>query len=96
MEDLRFADFLVRHVTGGADGDEDIFLDGTGWEGGDEWLRAQFKWYLLTLLRSSQLEGRPNSISSLAPPTDLRHGSWYDLESTGVTLLLVLDHFVFV
>uniref|UniRef100_A0A8C7FKB2 AVL9 cell migration associated n=1 Tax=Oncorhynchus kisutch TaxID=8019 RepID=A0A8C7FKB2_ONCKI len=35
--DLRFADYLVKHVT---ENREDIFLDGTGWEGGDEWIRA--------------------------------------------------------
>uniref|UniRef100_A0A8D1CAK2 UDENN domain-containing protein n=1 Tax=Sus scrofa TaxID=9823 RepID=A0A8D1CAK2_PIG len=33
--DLRFADYLVRHVTENRD---DVFLDGTGWEGGDEWI----------------------------------------------------------
>ncbi|XP_076326765.1 late secretory pathway protein AVL9 homolog isoform X2 [Tachypleus tridentatus] len=52
-EDLRFADYLVKHVS---DESRDIFLDGTGWEGGEEWVRAQFKLYLLSLLRTSQLE----------------------------------------
>ncbi|XP_059474861.1 late secretory pathway protein AVL9 homolog [Neocloeon triangulifer] len=47
-EDLRFADYVVKHVT------EDI-LDGAAWEGGDEWIRAQFKVYLLSLLRTSML-----------------------------------------
>ncbi|KAG1694133.1 Late secretory pathway protein AVL9 [Nymphon striatum] len=62
MEDLRFADYLVRHVgEGNGETDEDVFLDGTGWEGGDEWLRAQFKWYLLSLLRSSQLESKQHN-----------------------------------
>ena len=28
-------------------------LDGVGWEGGDEWVRAQFRLYLLCLLRTS-------------------------------------------
>ena len=28
------------------------FLDGIGWEGGDEWVRAQFRFYLVSLLRS--------------------------------------------
>ncbi|NXT25342.1 AVL9 protein, partial [Syrrhaptes paradoxus] len=45
--DLRFADYLVKHVTENRD---DIFLDGTGWEGGDEWIRAQFSAYLHALL----------------------------------------------
>lgn len=45
--DLRFADYLVKHVTENRD---DVFLDGTGWEGGDEWIRAQFTLYLHSLL----------------------------------------------
>ncbi|XP_034023595.1 late secretory pathway protein AVL9 homolog [Thalassophryne amazonica] len=45
--DLRFADYLVKHVTENRD---DVFLDGTGWEGGDEWIRAQFTLYLQSLL----------------------------------------------
>uniref|UniRef100_A0A8C4K208 AVL9 cell migration associated n=1 Tax=Dromaius novaehollandiae TaxID=8790 RepID=A0A8C4K208_DRONO len=45
--DLRFADYLVKHVTENRD---DVFLDGTGWEGGDEWIRAQFTAYLHALL----------------------------------------------
>ncbi|XP_062481485.1 late secretory pathway protein AVL9 homolog isoform X1 [Pezoporus occidentalis] len=45
--DLRFADYLVKHVT---DNRDDVFLDGTGWEGGDEWIRAQFSAYLHALL----------------------------------------------
>ncbi|XP_076360717.1 late secretory pathway protein AVL9 homolog [Tachypleus tridentatus] len=52
-EDLRFADYLVKHVS---EEKNDVFLDGTGWEGGDEWVRAQFKLYLLSLLRTAQLE----------------------------------------
>ncbi|XP_060136569.1 late secretory pathway protein AVL9 homolog isoform X1 [Zootoca vivipara] len=48
--DLRFADFLVKHVTENRD---DVFLDGTGWEGGDEWIRAQFGSYLHALLAAT-------------------------------------------
>ncbi|CAL8400112.1 unnamed protein product, partial [Arctogadus glacialis] len=48
--DLRFADYLLKHVT---ENREDVFLDGTGWEGGDEWIRAQFTLYLHTLLSST-------------------------------------------
>nr|XP_044991766.1 late secretory pathway protein AVL9 homolog isoform X2 [Jaculus jaculus] len=52
--DLRFADYLVRHVTENRD---DVFLDGTGWEGGDEWIRAQFAVYIHALLAATlQLE----------------------------------------
>ncbi|NXG02052.1 AVL9 protein, partial [Sakesphorus luctuosus] len=43
----RFSDYLVKHVTENRD---DVFLDGTGWEGGDEWIRAQFSAYLHALL----------------------------------------------
>lgn len=51
--DLRFADYLVKHVTENRD---DVFLDGTGWEGGDEWIRAQFTLYLHSLLSSALQE----------------------------------------
>lgn len=54
-EDLRFADYIVRHV---AEERHDVFLDGVGWEGGDEWIRTQFRVYLLCLLRTSLLQGR--------------------------------------
>ncbi|XP_034948866.1 late secretory pathway protein AVL9 homolog [Chelonus insularis] len=49
-EDLRFADYVVRHV---AEPRRDVFLDGVGWEGGDEWIRTQFRVYLLSLLRTA-------------------------------------------
>ncbi|MEQ2210318.1 hypothetical protein XENOCAPTIV_011731 [Xenoophorus captivus] len=52
--DLRFADYLVKHVTENRD---DVFLDGTGWEGGDEWIRAQFTLYLHSLLSSALQQG---------------------------------------
>eukprot|EP00061_Rhincodon_typus_P015685 g43498.t1 len=32
---------------------DDIFLDGTGWEGGDEWIRAQFSLYIHSLLATT-------------------------------------------
>ncbi|XP_068437428.1 late secretory pathway protein AVL9 homolog [Clinocottus analis] len=48
--DLRFADYLLKHVMENRD---DVFLDGTGWEGGDEWIRAQFTLYLHSLLSSA-------------------------------------------
>lgn len=52
--DLRFADYLVKHVT---ENKEDVFLDGTGWEGGDEWIRAQFGLYVHSLLSSALQQG---------------------------------------
>ena len=65
-EDLRFADSVIRRVAGppetaaaegggggrGGGGGGDLFLDGVGWEGGDEWVRAQFRFYLVCLLRT--------------------------------------------
>lgn len=69
-EDLRFVDNLVRHVTSSPTASErsphsngdghsnkkhDVFLDGVNWEGGDGWCRAQFRFYLLCLLRTSLL-----------------------------------------
>lgn len=50
-EDLRFGEYLVRHVSD-MRGD---YLDGVGWEGGDDWVRAQFHAYTLSLLRTSLL-----------------------------------------
>ena len=55
MEDLRFADYIVKHV---CEEKQDVFVDGVGWEGGDEWIRMQFKLYLLSLLRTSLLPGK--------------------------------------
>ena len=43
-------DNIVKHV---AESSCDVFLDGVGWEGGDEWVRAQFRYYLVCLLRTS-------------------------------------------
>lgn len=64
--DLRFADYLVKHVTENRD---DVFLDGTGWEGGDEWIRAQFSAYLHALLAAVLQPGRTGSLE-----TELRVG----------------------
>ncbi len=60
--DLRFADYLVKHVTENRD---DVFLDGTGWEGGDEWIRAQFTLYLHSLLSSALQQGSHNFLTYL-------------------------------
>jgi len=49
-EDLRFIDFIIKQVS--IENGSDIFLDGVGWEGGDEWIRAQFRMYILCLLRT--------------------------------------------
>lgn len=52
-EDLRFADYIVKHVS---EERHDVFLDGVGWEGGDEWIRTQFRIYLLCLMRTSLVQ----------------------------------------
>ncbi|KAF7641672.1 hypothetical protein LDENG_00275080 [Lucifuga dentata] len=63
--DLRFADYLVKHVTENRD---DVFLDGTGWEGGDEWIRAQFALYLYTLLSSTLHEDNERLLADYGTP----------------------------
>jgi len=55
--DLRFAENIVRQVTMESGGrNEDTFMDGVGWEGGDEWIRSQFKYYLMCAMRTSLTE----------------------------------------
>lgn len=61
MEDLRFADYIVKHV---CEEKQDVFVDGVGWEGGDEWIRMQFKLYLLSLLRTSLLPENSREVES--------------------------------
>ncbi|XP_056155151.1 late secretory pathway protein AVL9 homolog [Lampris incognitus] len=63
--DLRFADYLVKHVTENRD---DVFLDGTGWEGGDEWIRAQFTLYLHTLLSSTLQQDNERLLADFGVP----------------------------
>lgn len=63
--DLRFADYLVKHVTENRD---DVFLDGTGWEGGDEWIRAQFTLYLHSLLSSAVQEDNERLLADYGAP----------------------------
>ncbi|XP_034997964.2 late secretory pathway protein AVL9 homolog [Hippoglossus stenolepis] len=63
--DLRFADYLVKHVTENRD---DVFLDGTGWEGGDEWIRAQFTLYLHSLLSSAIQQDNERLLADYGAP----------------------------
>ena len=49
-EDLRFIDCIIKSVV---EPRTENFLDSSSCEGGDEWIRAQFKIYLLHLLRTS-------------------------------------------
>nr|XP_015210341.1 PREDICTED: late secretory pathway protein AVL9 homolog isoform X2 [Lepisosteus oculatus] len=63
--DLRFADYLVKHVT---DNREDVFLDGTGWEGGDEWIRAQFSLYLHSLLSTTLQQDNEKMLADFGSP----------------------------
>jgi hypothetical protein len=57
-QDLRFAENIVKQVTqeGTRTYEGDSFMDGVGWEGGDEWIRAQFKYYLMCMMRTSLVE----------------------------------------
>jgi len=52
-EDLRFIDNIIRVVS--TDEKNGEFFEGAGWVGGDEWIRAQFRYYLVCLLRTSLL-----------------------------------------
>lgn len=70
-EDLRFADYIVKHVS---EERHDVFLDGVGWEGGDEWIRTQFRIYLLCLLRTSLLQG-----SARRKTTILNTKAWFQM-----------------
>lgn len=63
--DLRFADYLVKHVT---ENRNDVFLDGTGWEGGDEWIRAQFTLYLHSLLSSAIQQDNERLLADYGAP----------------------------
>ncbi|XP_033841983.1 late secretory pathway protein AVL9 homolog isoform X2 [Periophthalmus magnuspinnatus] len=63
--DLRFVDYLVKHVTENRD---DVFLDGTGWEGGDEWIRAQFTLYLHSLLASALHQDNERLLADYGAP----------------------------
>ncbi|XP_014916794.1 late secretory pathway protein AVL9 homolog [Poecilia latipinna] len=63
--DLRFVDYLVKHVTENRD---DVFLDGTGWEGGDEWIRAQFTLYLHSLLSSALQQDNERLLADYGVP----------------------------
>ncbi|XP_068741613.1 late secretory pathway protein AVL9 homolog [Montipora capricornis] len=48
--DLRFADYLIHHVNDYVEKGEQE----AGWDGSEEWIRAQFKMYLLSLLSTIQ------------------------------------------
>ncbi|KAJ7369780.1 late secretory pathway protein avl9 [Desmophyllum pertusum] len=48
--DLRFADYLIHHVNDYVEKGEQE----AGWDGSDEWIRAQFKLYILSLLSTIQ------------------------------------------
>jgi len=60
-EDLRFADYLVKSSLESSNLPKANNLnqsDKRGWEGCDEWLRYNFKVYLLHLLRTSECNGK--------------------------------------
>ena len=51
--DLRFADFLVANVKDDIEDDEAKLMSSTNWEGGDEWIQAQFANYLTAMIAVS-------------------------------------------
>nr|CAB3224799.1 late secretory pathway protein AVL9 homolog [Phallusia mammillata] len=56
--DLRFAQHLVDNVT-----EEDDSFDTTGWEGGNEWIQAQFLEYMLSMLAiSTEVNANPKDM----------------------------------
>ncbi|KAM9713058.1 late secretory pathway protein AVL9 homolog [Menidia menidia] len=88
--DLRFADYLVKHVTENRD---DVFLDGTGWEGGDEWIRAQFTLYLHSLLSSALQQDNERLLADYGAPFvaawKISHNFrvWYSNKHPGMTAI---------
>uniref|UniRef100_A0A1A8PR47 AVL9 homolog (S. cerevisiase) n=1 Tax=Nothobranchius rachovii TaxID=451742 RepID=A0A1A8PR47_9TELE len=88
--DLRFADYLVKHVTENRD---DVFLDGTGWEGGDEWIRAQFTLYLHSLLSSALQEDNERLLADYGAPFvsawKITHNYrvWFSNKHPGMTVI---------
>ncbi|XP_065582957.1 late secretory pathway protein AVL9 homolog isoform X2 [Artemia franciscana] len=50
-EDLRFLDNLVRVNSS----EKQDYIEGVGWQGGEEWMRSQFRNYIVQLLRATQL-----------------------------------------
>lgn len=54
-EDLRFAEFINKNVMSF---DDELFNDSPNWEDSDDWVRFQFKVYLLHLLRTSESNGK--------------------------------------
>lgn len=83
----RFADYIVKHVS---EEKHDVFLDGVGWEGGDEWIRSQFKIYLLCLLRTSLLQDNSKEIEHFnttfvsAWKDTYNYKMWNSAESPGI------------
>lgn len=54
-EDLRFVDFLIRHVQNPKEGAE----------GSESWIREQFQGYMLALLKMSTMQGNNKFIHCL-------------------------------
>lgn len=67
-EDLRFMDFLSRHVKLEANQVKDEFdlisHDITKWIGGDEWIRYHFRLYTLYLLKAAKSQTNLDSFNS--------------------------------
>ncbi|XP_038057280.1 late secretory pathway protein AVL9 homolog [Patiria miniata] len=89
--DLRFADFLIKSVS---EKSEDIYLDNTGWEGGEEWIRAQFKVYVLSLLATALHQRHEKDMSDFndhfvnAWKTTHNYRIWMSEEHPGIDFVL--------
>ncbi|XP_043478388.1 late secretory pathway protein AVL9 homolog [Leptopilina heterotoma] len=86
-EDLRFIDYVIRCVV---EPRKENILDSSTYHGGEEWIRLQFKMYLLHLLRTSmQYDTREtdhfNTLFISAWRTTNNYKKWKDFNSTEIT-----------
>lgn len=85
-EDLRFIDYVIRCVV---EPRKDNFLDSSTYHGGEEWIRIQFKMYLLHLLRTSmEYDTREtdhfNTLFISAWRTTNNYNKWRNLNPTEI------------
>lgn len=90
--DLRFADIIIKAVLG--EDTDDPYLDGTEWEGGDEWIQAQFRAYLQSLLvtmekNDSKLLEDYGTAFCQAYRTTHNFKQWWGTDHSGLTNVLV-------
>lgn len=92
-EDLRFMDYLCKHVKLESEQSEDMFdlssHEITNWIGGDEWIRFQFRVYTMYLLKASrgnsiQMEPFNASFVQLWRQTTNNYQTWVESGKTAV------------